>query len=73
MLLMPAKTPRAIVEQLHAEMKKIMLDPHIREKISALGYIPNESPSIEDMRGYIELERLKWGSMVKELGLEGSQ
>ena len=38
-----------------------------------LGYIPNESPSIEEMRKYIESERLKWGGMVKELGLEGSQ
>jgi tripartite-type tricarboxylate transporter receptor subunit TctC len=73
MLLVSAKTPRPIVERLHAEMKRIMRDPDIREKIAALGYIPNESPSIEDMRRYIESERLKWGSMVKELGLEGSQ
>ena len=73
MLLVPAKTPRAIIERLHAEMKQIMRDPDIRERIAALGYIPNETPSIEDMRRYIESERLKWGTMVKELGLEGSQ
>jgi len=73
MLLVPAKTPQPIIERLHAEMKRIMRDPEIREKIAALGYIPNESPSIEEMRKYIESERLKWGGMVKELGLEGSQ
>ncbi|MGB9366599.1 MAG: tripartite tricarboxylate transporter substrate-binding protein [Xanthobacteraceae bacterium] len=73
MLLVPAKTPRPIIERLHAEMKRIMRDPDIREKISALGYIPNESPSIEGMQRYVESERLKWGTMVKELGLEGSQ
>jgi tripartite-type tricarboxylate transporter receptor subunit TctC len=73
MLLVPAKTPRPIIERLHAEMKKIMRDPDIREKISLLGYIPNETPSIEDMRRYVDSERLKWGTMVKELGLEGSQ
>ena len=54
-------------------MKRIIRDPSIREKIAALGYIPNETPSIEEMRRYVESERLKWGGMVKELGLEGSQ
>ena len=73
MLLMPAKTPRPIIERLHSEMKIIMRDRDIREKIAALGYIPNETPSIEEMRRYIESERLKWGGMVKELGLESSQ
>src|SRR6185436_19931100 len=72
MLLVPAKTPRPIIERLHAEMKKIMRDADIRGKISALGYIPHESPSIEGMQRYVESERLKWGTMVKELGLEGS-
>jgi tripartite-type tricarboxylate transporter receptor subunit TctC len=50
-----------------------MADPEMREKISTLGLIPNDTPTIADMRGYIQSERLKWGTMVKELGLEHSQ
>jgi tripartite-type tricarboxylate transporter receptor subunit TctC len=73
MLLAPVKTPRPIVERLHAEMKRIMAAPEMQARIAALGLIPNDSPSIEDMRGYIEAEHLKWGAMVKQLGLEGSQ
>jgi len=73
MLLMSAKTPAPIAERLHAEMKRIMADPEIREKIAAVGLIPNASPSIDEMRRYIESERLKWGALVKQLGLEGSQ
>ena len=73
MLLVPAKTPQPIVDRLYAEMKRIMRAPEMREKIAALGLIPNDSPSIEDMRSYIEAEHLKWGTMVKQLGLEGSQ
>ena len=73
MLLVPAKTPQPIVERLHAEMKRIMQDTEMQAKIAALGLIPNDSPSIEDMRGYIQAEQLKWGTMVKQLGLEGSQ
>src|SRR5262245_33835365 len=73
MLLVPSKTPQPIIARLHAEMKRIMQDPATREKIAALGLIPNDSPSVEDMRSYIQSERLKWGVMVKQLGLEGSQ
>ena len=73
MLLIPSKTPQPIIARLHAEMKRIMLDPVMREKISALGLIPNDTPTVEEMRSYIQSERLKWGAMVKQLGLEGSQ
>ena len=73
MLLMPAKTPRPIADRLHAEMKRIMAAPDMREKIAAVGLIPNDSPSIEGMRGYIASEHVKWGTLVKQLGLEGSQ
>jgi tripartite-type tricarboxylate transporter receptor subunit TctC len=73
MLLVPSKTPQPIVDRLHAEMKRIMQAPEMRAKIAALGLIPNDSPSIEDMRSYIQSEHLKWGAMVKSLGLEASQ
>jgi len=73
MLLVPSKTPQPIIDRLHAEMKRIMQAPEMRAKIAALGLIPNDSPSIEDMRSYIQSEQLKWGAMVKQLGLEGSQ
>jgi tripartite-type tricarboxylate transporter receptor subunit TctC len=59
--------------RLHAEMKRIMLVPEMRDKIAALGLIPNDTPTIEDMRSYIQSERLKWGTLVRQLGLEGSQ
>jgi len=73
MLLMSSKTPKPIVDRLHEEMKRIMAEPEMREKISAIGLIPNETPSVEDMRTYIQSEHLKWGALVKQLGLEGSQ
>ena len=73
MLLVPSKTPQPIIDRLHAEMDHIMKEPAMREQIAALGLIPYHSPSTEDMRSYIQSERLKWGGMVKQLGLEGSQ
>ena len=73
MLLMSSKTPRPIVDRLHAEMKRIMADPEMRQKISAIGLIPNPPMSVEETQSYIKSERVKWGGLVKRLGLEGSQ
>ena len=45
MLLMPAKTPRPIVDRLHAEMKRIMAAAgDAGTKFSAIGLIPNDKP-----------------------------
>ena len=52
MLLAPAKTPQHR-DKLHAEMERVIQDPDIRGKIAALGLIPNDTPTIEDMRKYI--------------------
>ena len=66
-------TPKEIVDKLHGEMKRIMAMSDVREKVSALGLIPIEIASIDDMRSYIRSEGEKWGSLVRKLGLQGSQ
>jgi tripartite-type tricarboxylate transporter receptor subunit TctC len=73
MLLAPAKTPRDIVDRLHDEMKRILADPEIKQKIETIGLIPFDTPSIEELRAYRKAEQEKWGRLVKKLGLEGSQ
>ena len=46
----------------------------ICESLSWLGLDWDEGPQVGGSYGpYIQSERLKWGAMVKELGLEGSQ
>jgi tripartite-type tricarboxylate transporter receptor subunit TctC len=73
MLLAPAKTPRDIVDKLHEEMKRIIADPEIKQKIETIGLIPFETPGVEELRVYRRAEQEKWGALVKKLGLEGSQ
>jgi tripartite-type tricarboxylate transporter receptor subunit TctC len=73
MLLAPAKTPGEIVDKLHAEMKRILAEPDIKQKIETIGLIPFETPGIEGLRTYRRAEQEKWGGLVKKLGLEGSQ
>ena len=62
-----------IVDKLNGEMKRIMAAPEIQQKIMNIGLIPHESPSVEGIQRYIKSETEKWGTLVRQLGLEGSQ
>jgi len=73
MLLAPAKTPRDIIDRLHDEMKRVLAEPDLKQKIETIGLIPFDTPSVEDTRAYRRAEQEKWGALVKKLGLEGSQ
>ena len=72
MLFAPAGTPPAIVERLHAEMKKIMADPEMIKMTEKIGLIPVQSPDIKGIETYLASERDKWGGLVKQIGLEGT-
>ena len=72
-LLAPSKTPRDIVDKLHAEMKRIMADPEMKKLASNIGLLPIDTPSVEGIQKYLADEREKWGSLVRKLNLEGSQ
>jgi tripartite-type tricarboxylate transporter receptor subunit TctC len=72
-LLVPAKTPKEIVDRLHAEMQKIMTAPDITEKAANIGLIPIAPPSVEETSAYIKSEQAKWGALVEKLGLKGTQ
>jgi tripartite-type tricarboxylate transporter receptor subunit TctC len=71
-LFTPAATPKPIIERLHAEMKKIMADPEMIKLTEKIGLLPVDSPNIDGIQKYLASEREKWGSLVKQLGLDGS-
>ncbi len=73
MLYAPAATPKPIVDRLHREMAKIMSAPEMKQKASVIGLLPLDPPSIAETQKYLADEREKWGSLVKKLGLEGTQ
>jgi tripartite-type tricarboxylate transporter receptor subunit TctC len=72
-LLAPSGTPKEIVDRLHADMKRITGDKAFQDKLAAVGLLPVDTPSIEEVRSYIRSERERWSAVVKDLGLEGSQ
>jgi len=66
-------TPPPIVNRLHEEMQRIMASPEMAQRIAAIGLIPYKSPSVEGIKAYIKAETEKWGALVRQLGLQGSQ
>jgi tripartite-type tricarboxylate transporter receptor subunit TctC len=72
-LLAPAATPSELIDRLHREMQKIMSAPEMKKRATDIGLLPIESPSVDGIRTYIKSEQEKWGSLVRKLGLEGSQ
>jgi tripartite-type tricarboxylate transporter receptor subunit TctC len=66
---LPAKTPPAIVEKLHAEMVKIGALPEIRQRLEAIGFNPVlNTPAEFGARIKVEMER--WGKVVHDANLK---
>ncbi|HTP95875.1 MAG TPA: tripartite tricarboxylate transporter substrate binding protein [Burkholderiales bacterium] len=65
----PAKTPRAIVARLHAEIAKILQTSDAREWLAAQGAEPGgDSP--EAFGVYIKAEYARWGPIIREAGIK---
>jgi tripartite-type tricarboxylate transporter receptor subunit TctC len=72
-LFAPAATPKEIIDRLHREMRVIMSASEMKQRAANIGLLPLDSPPVEGIRAYIKSEQDKWGSLVRKLGLEGSQ
>jgi tripartite-type tricarboxylate transporter receptor subunit TctC len=63
----PARTPRAIINQLNAEVTKILNMPDVRTTLFNQGLDP--APGTPEQFGaYIRSERIKWAKVIKESG-----
>jgi len=68
-----AGTPAPIIGRLHSEMKRIVNEPELVQRMRGIGLIPFDPPSVEGIQKYIVDEEAKWGGLVRKLGLAGSQ
>ena len=72
-LVAPAATPREIVDKLHATVKQIMAEPEVQQRFVDLGNIPLASPPPAELRAYVKSEIVRWGKVVTQAGLAGSE
>lgn len=73
MLTAPAETPRPIIDKLHATLKSILAAPEMKEQIAKLSLLPMETPAVEDMRGFVKSEVVRWGKVVQAAGIAGTE
>jgi tripartite-type tricarboxylate transporter receptor subunit TctC len=68
-LLAPARTPRAIVETLNAEVHKTMRQPAAVEAMRGMG-VEIELSTPEEFGRLIESEMQRWGKVIRALKLK---
>jgi tripartite-type tricarboxylate transporter receptor subunit TctC len=73
MLVAPANTPRPIVDQLNREMTTILAEPDTSKQVLKFGFIPVQNRSVSDLQNYVKSETARWGKVVRDAGLAGSQ
>jgi tripartite-type tricarboxylate transporter receptor subunit TctC len=65
----PAGTPKAIVDKMAAEMKRILELPDVKEKLFEIGAVASPMTP-EDFAKFIAAERAKWADVVKAAGVK---
>ncbi|MGA8225794.1 MAG: tripartite tricarboxylate transporter substrate binding protein [Xanthobacteraceae bacterium] len=73
MAVAPVKTPRPIVDKLHAELKSVFASPDVSGAIAKAGMVPLPTPTIPEMQEFLKSEIERWGKVVHQAGLAGSQ
>jgi tripartite-type tricarboxylate transporter receptor subunit TctC len=73
MIVAPAKTPRAIVDKLHDELLNVMASPDVKERIDKLTLVPLPTPSVADMQSFVKTEIVRWGKIVQQAGIAGTE
>ena len=68
-VLMPAGTPRPIVEKLRAAIAEVLARPEIAARMRLSGVIAISSQSPEEFQAYMEAETAKWTRVIEDNGL----
>lgn len=68
-MVVPAKTPKALVARLHAEMVKVLNQPEVKALFLAQG-METVANTPEAFAGYIQRETDKWTTVIKAIGLK---
>lgn len=68
-VLMPAGTPRRLVERMHGELMKLLQLPDVKENLTAAGYdIATAGPG--EFAAYLKADIAKWGRVIKEARIQ---
>ena len=67
----PAGTPRPILAKLNKEINQVLSLPDTQQRFAAQGLIPGGGTP-EDLGRFLRAEIAKWGTLIKDAGIQGS-
>jgi tripartite-type tricarboxylate transporter receptor subunit TctC len=73
MVAAPGGTPKPIIERWHAELKAVMALPEVQEAVGRTGVVPVVSPPLDELARFVVSEKERWGKIVQQVGLAGTQ
>jgi len=73
MIVAPAGTPKPIVDRLHSELKTIVASPEFQQQTLKMGLNAIDSPPPDALKRYLDAEIVRWGELVKQVGIAGTQ
>jgi tripartite-type tricarboxylate transporter receptor subunit TctC len=73
MIVAPAQTPPAIVDKLHKALIAVMNEPDVKARIAQLSLVSLPTPSVADMQAYVKSEIARWGKIVQQAGIAGTE
>jgi tripartite-type tricarboxylate transporter receptor subunit TctC len=65
----PRKTPPSIIERLHAEVRKGLAEPAVRDRIVAQAGEP-AAMTLADIEPFVKAEIAKWADVIKRAGVK---
>ena len=68
----PAKTPRAIIDKLNADIIRALNSPDLNTQLTGQGADPTGSTP-EQYTAFMQNEIVKWGKVIKAAGIKGDQ
>jgi tripartite-type tricarboxylate transporter receptor subunit TctC len=73
MIAAPGETPGPIVDKLYGELKSVLASADMKNQIVKLSLLPMDDPPVEDMRKFVASEVTRWGKVVEQAGIAGSE
>jgi tripartite-type tricarboxylate transporter receptor subunit TctC len=65
----PANTPKPLIERLNRDLRAIIADPNVKERLAASGFDAFSSTP-EELDAFVREDFAKWARWVKDAGIE---
>jgi tripartite-type tricarboxylate transporter receptor subunit TctC len=69
----PAQTPKPILDKLNAEITAVAGMQDVKEQILKFGFLPLQNRGVDELKSFVKTEIVRWGKIVGDAGIAGSQ